>query len=448
MFSLRRRHFLIGVLVLLTLLTNAFVAYWNIARLMRNERLVSQTFQTEAQIERVNSLVKDLESGERGFLLTGDQNHLEAFARAQTQLAPALLDLQKIGADPQQKQTLPLLRKAVASRIAWAQRAIEARKRQNIEAAVALMRSANQAREMEDIRALSDKMREREDELLSLRTGESTESAQDAIRTFWIGTGANVLFLGLISVLLLQAARQNRQLERTVLELKRAEGLRDSLSQMLVHDLRTPLTTLLVPLQMLGSETLGPLDETQKEVVHMSAQSGARLLEMVNGLLDISKLEAGELKISRGNFNVRETLQSASGQAKRDGDTSTARIEIEANNSLQLFADHDLIERVVINLLGNALKFTPSDGHIQLRATQVENLVRIEVKDSGEGIPEEDLHRIFDKFGQVESRKSGLKHSTGLGLTFCKLAVEAHGGRIGVSSEVGQGSVFWFEIAS
>lgn len=446
MFSFRRRHLLIGVLVLLTLFTNAFVAYWNIKRLVRNEQLVGQTFNSQVQIERIVSLAKDVETGQRGFLLTGDEAYLEPFRRAQPQLASTLSSLEQTTNDPQQLQILPRLKSRIASRLASARTAIELRRTGGARAATRFVRLGTDKREMDDIRALADKMKEREDELLTLRTGESSDSAQDAFRTFWIASGANVLFLGLISFLLLSAARQNGRLENTVRDLKRAEGLRDSLSQMLVHDLRTPLTTLLGPLQMLGEESLGPLDATQKELVDMSAQSGTRLLKMVNGLLDISKLEAGELNLARTHFPVAPMLKNARSQAKRESDTSTANVRIEAPDLLDVFADQDLIERVVINLLGNALKFTPPDSQILVRASQVENVVRIEVEDTGEGIPQKDLARIFDKFGQVETRAGGHKNSTGLGLTFCKLAVEAHGGTIGVSSEVGKGSVFWFEI--
>jgi len=115
--------------------------------------------------------------------------------------------------------------------------------------------------------------------------------------------------------------------------------------------------------------------------------------------------------------------------------------------------DRDLFTRVLINLLGNALKFTPADGSITVGARleapsdpDRNPVVVFFVKDTGEGIPKEDLGKIFDKFAQAESRKAGRKNSTGLGLTFCKLAVEAHGGRIWAESEPGKGSTFYFTI--
>ena len=446
MFSFRRGHLLIGMLVLLTLLTNAFIAYLNIARLVSNERLVAHTVATQAQIEHVASLSKDIETSERGFLLFGDEAALAPFRETQTQLEGTVADLERMASDTQQKQRLPTLRRQINAQLALARRAIALRRTSGSVAATQLLRQGDDRRQMSEIRRLVDAMKEREDELLTQRTGESSDSAQDAFRTFWIATGTNLGFLGLISWLLLQAARRNRALERAVAGLKRSETLRDNLSQMLVHDLRTPLTTLLGPLQLLEAERLGPLDSVQKEVVSMSAQSGQRLLGMVNGLLDISKLEAGELKLHRETFALGDVLRCAQSEVRREDDTSTAPVKLDAPDDLKLCADRDLIERVVINLLGNALKFTPADGLVSLRAFELPSVVRVEVEDTGAGIPSQYLERIFDKFGQVETRGSGHKSSTGLGLTFCKLAVEAHGGTIGVRSEVGRGSVFWFEV--
>ena len=253
------------------------------------------------------------------------------------------------------------------------------------------------------------------------------------------------MFLGLISFLLGRAARQNRELERAYREVKRAEAMRDNLTAMLVHDLRTPLTGLLAPLQMLEAEMLGPLDESQREVVHISHRSGQRLLGMVNALLDVSKMEAGEFVIHPVTVEIEPLLARVIQIARplEDGDGTTIVVQCEQPT---VRADPDLLERVLINLLGNALKFTPADGHITLLAQPADTKTRFAVTDNGPGIAPEFQEKIFEKFGQVENRQQGAKFSTGLGLTFCKLAVEAHGGRIGVDSEVGVGSTFWLEI--
>ncbi len=108
--------------------------------------------------------------------------------------------------------------------------------------------------------------------------------------------------------------------------------------------------------------------------------------------------------------------------------------------------DRDIVQRVFINLLGNAIKFSPNGGTVSIDISATGETVRVTVTDQGHGIPPEDHQRIFEKFGQVESGKRNKKYSTGLGLTFCKLAVEAHGGEIGVDSQSGQGSRFWFTL--
>jgi len=246
---------------------------------------------------------------------------------------------------------------------------------------------------------------------------------------------------------LLRVKRGRDELEKSYADLRRAESLRDDLSEMLVHDLRTPLTTLLGPLEMLEGEQFGPLNETQREVASMSARSGYRLLYLVNELLDISKMEGGRMTLQPRAIDLRKTSEEAVEQVTVVHSTKQARVEIEYSNPTpMLIADEDLLRRVLINLLGNAIKFTPRDGHITLGIQPQDSDILMWVRDTGEGVPAADQERIFEKFGQVESRKAGRKMSTGLGLTFCKLAVEAHGGRIWLESAPGQGSTFFFTL--
>jgi signal transduction histidine kinase len=254
-----------------------------------------------------------------------------------------------------------------------------------------------------------------------------------------------LLLLG-VSGLLLRASQQNAQLENAYSDLQRAESMRDGLTAMLVHDLRTPLTTLLGPLQMLHAGVLGPLDDSQREVVAMSHESGVRLLKLINELLDIAKMEAGEMKIERESLEAAPLIEQALREVKRTDGEELAKIEREIEPTPPIWAENDLVLRVLINLIGNALKFTPKSGVITVGVAPSENAALFWVSDTGEGIPTQDLEKVFDKFGQVETRQAGRKMSSGLGLTFCRLAVEAHGGKIWVESEVGQGSKFLFTI--
>lgn len=246
---------------------------------------------------------------------------------------------------------------------------------------------------------------------------------------------------------LLRVKRGRDELERAYHDLQIAEAQRDDMAEMLVHDLRTPLTTLLTPLQMLESEQFGVLNETQREVTTMAVRGGHRLLYLVNELLDISKMESGSMTLDRQEVEIRQSGREAIEQVVAVRLTNHTNVEFEYSNDLpEVQADAELLRRVLINLLGNALKFTPSDGTVSLGARRDNEQIVVWVRDTGEGVPPEFQQHIFEKFGQVESRHAGRRMSTGLGLTFCKLVVEAHGGRIWLESEVGKGSTFLFSL--
>ncbi len=228
---------------------------------------------------------------------------------------------------------------------------------------------------------------------------------------------------------------------------KEAETLRDDLTGMIVHDLRTPLTSLLSGLQAL--RFVGGRGPDEQEILDNAIGGGETLLGMINDLLDISKWESGSLVLDKQPIQPADVIEYALAQtaplARRNG----LRVARNIPSDLpRVEADRDLLRRSLVNLLGNAVKFTPRGGIVTVSASHdpAEGAVVFAVGDTGEGIPAHQILRIFDKFGQVESRKAGRKMSTGLGLTFCKLVAEAHGGRIWVESKLGKGSRFLFTI--
>ena len=442
---LSSRHIFIGVLVCLTLGINAVVAYFNINQLIAGNHQIVLTVTVVSELENLAATLKDAEAAQRGYVLTGNPEYTQNFKQARTELSSSLDTLRGAATDEQQQKRLPELRRAIAARMDSAANGIELRRTQGLKPASDWIENGRGARQSKHINALIEAMRQRESELTETRTFAASQAAEDATRTFWIETGVAFGFLALISWLLGRAARQNRELSLAYSEIQRAEAMRDNLTAMLVHDLRTPLTGLLGPLQMLEAQMLGPLDDAQKEVVQISRHSGQRLLGMVNALLDVSKMEAGEFTIHPQLVEVEPLLRRASQAARPVESDGSAPIVLRCQVQ-QVNADPDLLERVLINLLGNALKFTPPSGKITLSVVPEGERARFQVRDTGPGIAPEFQDKIFEKFGQVENRNAGHKFSTGLGLTFCKLAVEAHGGRIGVQSELGQGSTFWFVI--
>lgn len=235
------------------------------------------------------------------------------------------------------------------------------------------------------------------------------------------------------------------KLQESYRRAQELERMRDDLTNMIVHDLRTPMTSVLSGLKTLVG--MGDLDEIQLEMLEISLTGGETLLGMINDLLDISKMESGLLELDLKEVSPADLVSSALCQVESLANSKDLKLLTEMESGLPSFvADRDKLLRTLVNLLGNAVKFTPSGGAITVSARRSDVSMQFSVGDTGEGIPAEAFARIFEKFGQVESRTAGRKHSTGLGLTFCKLAVEAHGGRIWLESNMGKGSTFSFII--
>lgn len=237
-----------------------------------------------------------------------------------------------------------------------------------------------------------------------------------------------------------QLEDQNRRLQESYEQLRVLEALRDNLTHMIVHDMRSPLTVIMGTLDMIKTNLTG-LDKNG-DLLELARQSARALNDMATQMLDVSRLEAGQMPISKTVCDVaklaREVIEPLRLQAEN------RRLQVVAAEPLVVTCDGDVIRRVIGNLVTNALKCTPSGGEVSVACTRAGAGARVAVTDTGCGIAPEDQARLFKKFCQLEgqTRKLGV----GLGLAFCKLAVEAHGGTIGVDSEVNKGSTFWFVL--
>jgi signal transduction histidine kinase len=245
----------------------------------------------------------------------------------------------------------------------------------------------------------------------------------------------------------IQNGRLYESLRRQHARLQELEKLREDLTHMIVHDLRSPLTGILSSLQTVESGLLGPVAPEVAELNRLALRSSRTLLDLVNDLLDIGKLESGKMRLQCAAAAPETLIAEAVRQVEPLVRERRLHLRVEAAPELPAVGvDTDLAVRVLVNLLGNAIKFTAQEGEIEVTAGRVGEYVAFSVRDTGEGIPPEYQNSIFEKFGQVETSKSGRQLSTGLGLTFCKMAVEAHGGRIQVASEPGVGSTFTFTL--
>ncbi|OGV74768.1 MAG: hypothetical protein A3K19_11050 [Lentisphaerae bacterium RIFOXYB12_FULL_65_16] len=244
----------------------------------------------------------------------------------------------------------------------------------------------------------------------------------------------------------LRLRRQTRELTEHLARLQELEHLRDSLVHMIVHDMRSPLMSLRGMLKILHEDLAETLNAEDTDAMQTAVDVSVKLTDMVSVVLDVSRLEAGQMPIKSKACDLRAVVADALHDLA--GLTRQRHVMWEAPTApVPAYCDPEVTGRIVSNLVGNAVKFTSKHDTITLTAAAIGGQVRVTVTDTGPGIPAAYHEKIFRKFGQVETYLTCTKNSTGLGLAFCKLAVEAQGGRIGVDSEEGKGSAFWFELS-
>jgi signal transduction histidine kinase len=243
----------------------------------------------------------------------------------------------------------------------------------------------------------------------------------------------------LIAILVLRAVLHKNK------ELAELNRLKDLLTSSIVHDLRQPLTAVLMGLSTVERDP--GLPEETKEMIAISHEGGDRLLGMVNDLLDISHLESGRPLIRRESISPEAVIRPAVSAVEQIARERGIQLTVDLPGKLsQIKGDQERLGRVLTNLVGNALKFTSAGGRVSVSAREEAAPERsvVSVVDTGPGIPKELQGRIFDKFAVLDTAAAALRTSSGLGLTFSKMVVEAHGGEIWVESEPGQGSNFSF----
>ncbi|MDQ2730304.1 MAG: PAS domain-containing sensor histidine kinase [Armatimonadota bacterium] len=255
------------------------------------------------------------------------------------------------------------------------------------------------------------------------------------------------------SILFLYDITRQQELEDANAKLKASADLKDILLQMIVHDLRTPLTSLLTGLETAPFVT--DLSDDGKLCLDIALRGGQTLLSMINDLLDVSKMEEGAMRLDKQSIDVPEMIELAINQVMPLSLTRKLVLRNAVPYDLpSICGDEEKLLRTLVNLMGNAIRFTPEGGEIQVSAHVVEAdsanqhnaMLVFSVNDTGLGVSPEALPHIFEKFYGTTPGLWKEKVGSGLGLTFCKMAVEAHGGQIWVQSEKGRGSTFSFSV--
>jgi PAS domain S-box-containing protein len=227
-----------------------------------------------------------------------------------------------------------------------------------------------------------------------------------------------------------------------------AERLKKEFTSTLSHELRTPLTSIIGSLQLINSGVMGEVGKDVAELTAIAERNGQRLLDLINDILDIEKIESGKLTLNPEVFSLGDLVREALVLNKAFGERFGVRFEANGQLSAQpVHADRKRLLQVMTNLLSNAAKFSPEGSVVEVSMDERDgSLLHIGVHDRGPGIPDNFKHRVFSRFAQADSGATRHKGGTGLGLAICKRLVELMDGRIGFEDRPGGGSTFWFEL--
>jgi signal transduction histidine kinase len=240
--------------------------------------------------------------------------------------------------------------------------------------------------------------------------------------------------------------RMNDELRRLYRELEATSRHKSEFLANMSHELRTPLNAIIGFSQVLRERMFGGVNEKQEEYLDDILSSGNHLLSLINDVLDLSKVEAGEVKLEVAPFSLRDALERGVVMVRERATTDGVHVALATSAEVDLVdGDERRIRQVIFNLLSNAVKLTPAGGAVDVSAARVDGEVRVSVADTGPGLAPEDHERIFEEFQQTNAGVEQ-REGTGLGLALSKRLVELHGGRIWVDSELGEGSTFVFTL--
>jgi PAS domain S-box-containing protein len=236
------------------------------------------------------------------------------------------------------------------------------------------------------------------------------------------------------------------ELELRHREAEQANRLKTEFLANMSHELRSPLHTIIGFAELLAEEMGGPLTEQQKRFLGHIHNDSLHLLDLINDLLDLNKIEAGRLELQRQTFDMAAVLEEALSSVRPRAAAKSIEIHMDVWIPVSVFADRLRFKQILHNLLSNAVKFTPDGGKVRVEGAARDGFAEISIADTGIGMAEDQHQAVFDKFYQVRAATKGGYEGTGLGLAITKRLVEQHGGRIWLESAAGKGSCFTFTV--
>jgi signal transduction histidine kinase len=445
----------IGVgIVLVALVANAALSYRATRILIDNDRSVFHSRQVLTALEVVLSTLKDAETGERGYIITGSTDYLEPYRSAVRQIDEDLQTLKELTADnPQLQERIPILQERVAERLSILKSGIDFKTAGNKEAAQALIASGEGKRSMDDLRRLITEMEAEENRLLAERMEDSRKSQSYTFLTFVTANLIAGTLLLATAIVVTKGVRARRLAESERSELLAAERAsrqqaeaanrsKDEFLAVLSHELKTPLTAVHGWVQLLKTREVDR--QTTEKALAVIDRNLRIQNQLIDDLLNVSKIISGKLQIQRETVNALDIVNATIETVRPSAEAKQISVELESDADLPaISADPARLQQIVWNLLSNAVKFTSKGGNIVVKVSRTTRDLRIAVQDSGEGIAPEFLPQVFNRFSQADTSKTRAHGGLGLGLALVRQLVELHGGSVSAESVgLGKGSTF------
>ena len=451
-FIQRHRLALSAATAILIGLILVVVSYLNTEAALDSSRWVAHTEEVISALERTLLHVVAAETAQRAYVITGDEAFVAEVAGSRDLAYCDLNRLRDLVADnAQQTREIEALTSAVRAKMRYIDRAMMVRRRDGFDAARQLSLTGAGHDAMLAVRARTSRMTAVERDLLQARTARAEAAARRTVVVLTIGSFLDVFLIAAIVLLVLRDFDRGRELRRALTlardsALQAAEVRAQFLANM-SHEIRTPLNAIV---GMSGLLMTTDLDDDQRDLAQTVRTSADALLTVINDILDFSKIEAGKLLIENADLNLRNTVEAVIDLFSETVQAKGLEIGVLFDHGIpsSLRGDAGRIRQVLTNLVGNAVKFTAEGEvivHLNVVRTDDDVLhIRFAVTDTGIGISEETLARLFQPFAQADASTTRKYGGTGLGLAISKQLVELMGGTLGAESAPGKGSTFWF----
>jgi signal transduction histidine kinase len=462
----------IAALAVATLLGALWVppAFSALARVKAAAQSRREAFTVLILANQLLSEVKDAETGQRGYLLTGDESFLAPWLSSRDTVSEHLSQLRSAAHTSVAVERLDAMRPLLDAKLAELSATIEMRRHGDVEAVVARVRAADGKRSMDAMRVEMIGIIEAETERIAQQEVALGASLRRLMLLMALGSLTTLLSALGFAYWIRRDGRHRIQLRRLEVEnvaLVAASRHKSEFLSTMSHELRTPLNAIIGFSEVLNDGLVGPLADQQREFVGIVLGSGKHLLSLINDILDLAKVEAGQMTLDLEPVELSSLLANSVSILKEKAAKGRVRLVVDAPDDLGVIqADARKLKQILYNLLSNAVKFTPDGGRVTLRAGRVSRaevgrlsgawagrslpladsefaeFVRFGITDDGIGISTDGLARLFKPFSQIDSRLARAFDGTGLGLALVKTFVELHGGTVAVESAEEEGSRF------